>query len=123
MDETVAGLDAFGDGRVAFKIKICYTLVMDKEQIKKKVSNNLLFLRQKYKVKRLGIFGSVVRGQQKKGSDVDMLVEFISPVGFFDFMRLENSLAEILNQKVDLISKKALKAVIRDDVLRETLYV
>ena len=96
---------------------------MDKEEIKKKVSDKLPFLRQKYNVKRLGLFGSVVRGQQKKGSDVDMLVEFISPVGFFDFMRLENSLAEILNQKVDLVSKKALKTAIRDDVLRETLYV
>ena len=96
---------------------------MDKEEIKKKVSDKLPFLRQKYNVKRLGLFGSVVRGQQKKGSDVDMLVEFMSPVGFFDFMRLENSLAEILNRKVDLVSKKALKTAIRDDVLRETLYV
>jgi len=96
---------------------------MNKEKIRKKIINQLPFLRQKYNVKRLGIFGSVVRGQQKKGSDIDMLVEFISPIGFFDFIRLENFLAETLNQKVDLVTKKALKQAIKADVLKETLYV
>ena len=96
---------------------------MDKQEIRKKINSQLPFLRQKYNVKRLGIFGSVVRDQQKKGSDVDILVEFISPVGFFDFMRLENFLAETLNQKVDLVSKKALKPAIKGDVLKEVLYV
>lgn len=62
---------------------------MDIDEIKKKISSQLPFSRQKYNVKRLGIFGSVVRNQQGKGSDVDMLVEFISPIGFFDFIRLE----------------------------------
>lgn len=60
---------------------------------------------------------------KKKGSDVDMLVGFKSPIGFFDFIRLENFLAETLNHKVDLVSKKALKSAIKDEVLRETLYV
>jgi len=96
---------------------------MNKEEIRKKISNQLPFLRQKYKVKRLGIFGSFVRGQQKKGSDVDILVEFTSPIGFFDFIRLENFLAETLNQKVDLVSKKALKPAIKNEILRETIYV
>ena len=96
---------------------------MDKQEIRKKINSQLPFLRQKYNVKRLGIFGSVVRDQQKKGSDVDILVEFISPVGFFDFMRLENFLAETLNQKVDLVTKKALKSAIKAEVLKETLYV
>ena len=80
-------------------------------------------MRQKYNVKKLGIFGSVVRDEQKKGSDVDMLVEFVSPIGFFDFIRLENFLAETLNQRVDLVTKKALKPAIKNDVLKETVYV
>jgi len=96
---------------------------MDKDQIRKKITKQLPFLRQKYNVKRLGIFGSVVRDQQRKGSDVDMLVEFVSPIGFFDFVRLENFLTETLNQKVDLVSKKALKSAIKDDILGETIYV
>lgn len=96
---------------------------MDKQEIRKKMVNQMPFLRQRYNVKRLGIFGSVVRNQQRKESDVDMLVEFISPIGFFDFIRLENFLAETLNQKVDLVTKKALKRAIKNDVLKETLYV
>ncbi len=96
---------------------------MNKEEIRKKVGDQLPFLKQRYNVKRLGIFGSVVRDEQKKGSDVDMLVEFISPIGFFDFMRLENFLAETLNQKVDLVSEKAIKRAIKSDILKETIYV
>ena len=96
---------------------------MNKDEIRKKIDSQLPYLRQKYCVKRLGIFGSVVRDEQRKGSDVDMLVEFTSPIGFFDFIRLEDFLAETLNQKVDLVSKKALKPAIKDDVLKETIYV
>lgn len=96
---------------------------MNKQDIKKKIKNQLPYLRQKYHVKRLGIFGSVVRNQQRKGSDLDMLVELTSPIGFFDFIRLENFLTKALNQKVDLVSKKAIKPAIKDDVLKEALYV
>lgn len=96
---------------------------MNKEEIRKKIASQLPLLRQKYKVKRLGIFGSVVRNQQRKESDLDMLVEFTSPIGFFDFIRLENFLTKALNQRVDLISKKAIKPAIKNDVLKETIYV
>ena len=96
---------------------------MNKEEIRKRVGSHFPLLKQKYNVKRLGIFGSFVRDQQKKGSDIDMLVEFTSPIGFFDFIRLENFLAETLNQKVDLVTKKALKPAIKAEVLKETLYV
>jgi len=96
---------------------------MDKKEIRKKITNQLPFLRQKYNVKRLGIFGSVVRNEQRRGSDIDMLVEFTSPIGFFDFIRLESFLAKTLDQKVDLVSKNALKSAIKDSVLKETIYV
>lgn len=96
---------------------------MNKEEVNRKINSQLPLLRQKYKVKRLGIFGSVVRNQQRKGSDLDMLVEFTFPIGFFDFIRLENFLTKILNQKVDLVSQKALKPAIKDEVLKETIYV
>lgn len=96
---------------------------MDKEEIKKRIARQLPYLRQKYNVKRLGIFGSVVRNEQEKESDVDILVEFTSPVGFFDFIRLEDFLAKTLNQKVDLVTRKALKPAIKDNILKETIYV
>ncbi len=78
---------------------------------------------QKYKVKTLGIFGSYVQELQKNTSDIDILVEFIEPVGFFEFLGLEEYLEELLGTKVDLVSKKALKPHIGKHILNETVYL
>lgn len=80
-------------------------------------------LRERYRVERLGLFGSVLRGEDDKKSDIDIVVEFSKPVGFFDFIRLENFLSDLLGRKVDLVTKKALKEPIKKDVLKETSYV
>lgn len=95
----------------------------NKEQIKKVIKEKLPFLKKKYHVKRLGVFGSFARDDQTPGSDIDIIVEFESSIGFFDFIRLENFLSEILGKQVDLITEKALKPVIKEDVLKETIYV
>jgi len=63
-------------------------------------------LKEKYQVKRIGIFGSYVRGEQDKTSDLDVLVEFDKRVGFFKFLELEEYLQQLLHIKVDLVSKK-----------------
>jgi hypothetical protein len=80
-------------------------------------------LRKKFKVKAIGVFGSYVRGEQKRGSDVDILVEFEEPVGLFAFMDLEFYLSDLLGVKVDLVSKKALKPYIGEYIKREVVYV
>ena len=71
----------------------------------------------------MGIFGSVARGTNKKGSDLDILVEFDSPIGFFQFIRLEKFLEKVTGRKVDLVSKKALKPFAKKEVLKEVLYL
>ena len=96
---------------------------MSKEQIIAALRVTLPTVRQKYHVRRLALFGSAARGEQTEASDIDLLVEFDEPIGFFDFMRLEASLADVLHAKVDLVSAKALKPVIRDEVLRQAIYV
>lgn len=80
-------------------------------------------LKERFKVKTIGVFGSYVRGEQKRGSDVDVLVEFEEPVGLFEFMRLEFYLSDLLGVKVDLVSKKALKPYIGEYIKREVVYV
>lgn len=80
-------------------------------------------LHKKYHVERLGVFGSVVRGEQGKDSDIDIIVELESPIGFFDFIRLEKFLSRVLGSKVDLVSKKAIKPAIKEEILKETIYV
>lgn len=83
----------------------------------------MVFLQTKYNVKTIGVFGSVSRGEEKKSSDVDILVEFSEPVGFFKFIELEEFLGELIGKKVDLVTKKALKPTIGREILKEVVYV
>jgi len=80
-------------------------------------------LRSELGVIGIGIFGSVVRGDQGAGSDIDILVEFERPIGFVRFMRLEKRLAELVGMPVDLVTKKALKPHIGKRILQEVRYV
>lgn len=96
---------------------------MNKETAQKIISSELPRLSEQYHIKNIGIFGSVARGEQTKNSDIDILVEFDAPIGFFDFIKLENELGKLLGRKVDLISKKALKPAIKDIILNEVAYV
>lgn len=95
----------------------------DLDQAKNILVKNQLDLRQKYSVKTLGIFGSTALGQNKSSSDIDILVEFSKPIGMFAFLELEEYLSQILSKKVDLVSKKALKLAIKDEVLEQVNYV
>ncbi len=80
-------------------------------------------LRERYGVKRIGVFGSYSRGEQKEDSDVDILVEFEKPIGLIDFIRLQEYLESLLGVKVDLVTKGALKKRIRERILQEVKYV
>ena len=80
-------------------------------QIKKytnQIKSKADILKTDYKVKSLGIFGSLVRNEYTEKSDIDILVEFNESVGFFLYSDLKYFLNEILSHRVDLITKKAL---------------
>ncbi len=96
---------------------------MTQEKIREKIHEQLPLLKAKYHVKKIGIFGSFVRGEQKRGSDLDILVEFETPIGFFDFVRLENLLSRALHKKVDLVSKRAIKPAVKKEIFKEVRYV
>jgi uncharacterized protein len=78
---------------------------------------------KKFKVKEIGVFGSYVKNQQNKGSDLDILVDYSEPVSFFQFLELEEYLENLFHLKVDLVSKKALKPKIGEQILREIAYI
>jgi predicted nucleotidyltransferase len=86
------------------------------------INKNLSTLRSKFKVKRIAIFGSTARGDNKKNSDIDVMVEFDEPISFFTFIELENYLSKILGAKVDLTTKKAIKQTIKKEILKELIY-
>ncbi len=78
---------------------------------------------QRLPSKKLGIFGSVAGGKDTAKSDVDILVSFSRSPGLFDFLRLEEYLSRLVNRKVDLVTRNAIKPMIREQVLREVIYV
>ena len=95
------------------------------EEIKSTLTNQKGELKQKYKVKEIGIFGSYVRGEQKKQSDIDLLVEFESSsnLTLLDFIGLENYLGKLLDIKVDLVEKHTLKPRIGKHILQEVVNI
>jgi len=80
-------------------------------------------LRERYGVRTLGIFGSYVRGQQRKRSDLDVLVEFDRAPSLFGFIDLRDYLTNLLGVKVDLVMKSALKPAIGQRILAEVVPV
>ncbi|RLJ08374.1 MAG: nucleotidyltransferase [Candidatus Aenigmatarchaeota archaeon] len=95
----------------------------DMNKIIKILEEHMEELKKKYHVKELRLFGSFVRGEQRKKSDVDVLVEFEQPIGFFKFLELEEYLSKLLGIRVDLVSKKALKPRIGKHILKEAVRI
>ncbi len=93
-----------------------------KDQILALLKQQLPFLKQNFKVKSIGLFGSYAREEQTEKSDIDMLVEFEAPVGFFKFMELEDYLSGKLEIKVDLVILDALKPLIKPYIMAEAVY-
>jgi uncharacterized protein len=95
----------------------------DFEKIKSILSDQKEFLKKTYRIKEISIFGSVVRSEETGLSDIDILVDFSEPIGFFAFLELEEHLQQILGRKVDLVSRKALKPKIGERILKEAVPV
>jgi predicted nucleotidyltransferase len=73
------------------------------------IKNIILSQLKEFDPLKIGIFGSFARGDNKKGSDIDILVEFKESPTLLTLIKLENDLSEILGIKVDLVTTGALK--------------
>jgi uncharacterized protein len=80
-------------------------------------------LEERYGVSSLMLFGSVARDEATKTSDVDLLVEFNRPTGYFGLVRLQLFLQEALGCKVDLGTPGSLRPAMRERILREAIRV
>ncbi len=86
--------------------------------------NHLPELRERYGVRALWLFGSYVRGEQRRRSDLDVLVEFDDrPLSLLKFIELEHNLSDLVGIKVDLVEKGALKPAIGRRILQEVIPV
>lgn len=97
-------------------------LVMTKEEVEIKLKAIKPYIAQKFNVNKIGYFGSYARGSATPKSDIDILVEFTSPLGW-EFFDLEFFLESVLDMKVDLVTSKALKKQLRDNILSEVKYL
>ncbi len=95
----------------------------DLTRFKRILRQHLPELQTRYGVKSLGIFGSYVRGEARKNSDLDVLVEFESAPSLFKFVELKEYLAQLLGIKVDLVMKSALKPSIGQRIIMEVVPV
>ena len=90
--------------------------------IQKELKRHKPRLVQKYRVKKIGVFGSYAYGGAKKNSDVDILVEFHEPIGLA-FVDLADELEKILHHRVDLVSRAGIKPKYFQQVKKDVRYV
>jgi predicted nucleotidyltransferase len=98
-------------------------IAMDREKIRETLQKHHTVLEQRFGVGTLSVFGSVARNEAGPGSDIDLLVEFNRPVGYFGLFELQDFLESLLGCKVDLGTRESLKPRIRDSVIGECIRV
>ena len=78
-------------------------------------------IRKRYGVRKIGVFGSYVRGEQKETSDIDLLVEFEKPT-FDNFMDMLFVLEDLFGKDADLITTRGMSPYIRPSIEKEVVW-
>ena len=78
---------------------------------------------KQYDVSHAGIFGSYARGDHKKNSDIDIVVQFRGSKSLFDLARLEMKLEKILRRRIDLLTYNSLNYLIKERILKEEITI
>lgn len=92
---------------------------MDIQEIKDKTAP----IFKQYGVRRAAVFGSVAKGNAGPQSDVDVLIEIDQPLGLLTYARLNYTLEDVLQKKVDLVKKNAIKPAFKDSILENLVYI
>jgi predicted nucleotidyltransferase len=79
-------------------------------------------LLQRFHINRIGFFGSFANGDYNEKSDIDILVDFEKPIGW-EFFDIQDLLKYHLKRKIDLVSIKALKKQIKENILNQVIFV
>lgn len=78
-------------------------------------------LAEKYGVAVVAVFGSCVRGEERRGSDIDLLAEILRPVSLLEIVGAELYLSDLLGAKVDLVPKRDVREELRETIFREAV--
>lgn len=87
------------------------------------LKQKILPILQKYGVRRAGLFGSLVRGEAREDSDVDLLVELPEEASLFDLVGLKLEMEESLRRKVDVLTYNGLYPLLREPILSEEVVI
>jgi len=93
------------------------------EEITTILRQHLPELREQYKLKSLGLFGSYVHAEQRQRSDLDVLVDFEEAPTLLELSALQRQLSDLVGVKVDLVLRRTLKPAIGEIILSEAIYV
>jgi predicted nucleotidyltransferase len=93
------------------------------DEIRKIIRQHRNVIADKYGVDVVGIFGSYVRSEQERQSDIDLLAEILRPISLLEMVGAEIYLSETLGIKVDLVPKRSVREELRDNILEETVSI
>ena len=83
------------------------------------VKEKILVISEKHNVRKIAVFGSIVRGTSNDDSDIDILIEFEGKKSLFDLVRFEEELELVLQRKVEVITYKSLHPLLEERILNE----
>lgn len=93
------------------------------EEIKNIIQKHKDEIREKYKVKKIGVFGSYIRGVQTPKSDIDILVSFNETISLLKLAGLEIYLEDILGVKTEVVPKEDIRQELRKNILESVVYL
>ena len=89
------------------------------EELRQKI----LPILQRYGVKKIGLFGSCIRGEMREDSDIDILVEIEKDISLLDFVGLKLEIEETLGRNVDLVEYNTIKPLLKEKILKEQVVI
>jgi len=116
-------IDVSRNGTMTNKRPGKHTEALQLQEITTILREHLPELREQYKVRSLGLFGSYVRAEQRRRSDLDLLVEFEEAPTLLQLSALQRQLSDLVGIKVDLVLKRTLKPAIGEVILSEAIYI
>lgn len=93
------------------------------DEVRRIISEHKSELLEKFNIVSVGVFGSYVRGEHHKDSDIDLLVELKEDISLLRLVSAENFLSDLLRRKVDLVPKDDVRPELRERILREVVYI
>ncbi len=87
------------------------------------IKRRILPIVKRYGIRKVGLFGSCARGEMRKDSDIDLLVDIKKDLSLLDFVGIKLELEDALGKKVDLVEYHMIKPLLRERILKEEVRI